>query len=603
MRNLLFTLTALLMASTAMADSYLYMDDMVVQGGQEITVPIKASFDARLNAFQLDVTYPEGVTPVSMTAGTGLNVTYLNAAGIETTATPVYGSNEVLSRFVAAYSMEGYWSPNGDGQYESYGAVKWEPGTYEDMIQLTLNVEEGFSEGDIILESQVASGEDARGGTVRQNGDHMVLFTRVCHISVKPEPQPVDGDYMLTMDDAEVLCGKTVVIPVSMTNAELVTAFQTDLYLPEGFELQDVVLSSRKRDHNLMYSTREDGAVRILCYSPSLSSFGGYEGELFNITVSVPDDAAGDYTLELKKSLLTIDSYAEVQCENTTSTLHVKTFTPGDVNGDGQVTVTDVVLTAQYILDLNPEPFILEAADMTGDGEITVTDLVLITRIILDPNYIDLMYAPARGENHDAMSGQGINLSVGETRTVAIVLDNEVDYTAFQLDLQLPDGLTASNFSVTDRAGSHTLNTSVLDNGKQRVMCYSPALATIAGNKGTVLTFDVTASCNVGSDIMVDGIEMVGADYRTVYLDSFAIGVNSSGVTAVKEMADALRIYTDGHDIIVESPVAQSVAITDLVGRSYTVNVIAGRNVIPARTSGVVIVTAGDKSAKLMVNE
>jgi len=208
MRNLLFTLTALLMASTAMADSYLYMDDMVVQGGQEITVPIKASFDARLNAFQLDVTYPEGVTPVSMTAGTGLNVTYLNAAGIETTTPPVYGSNEMVSRFVAAYSVEGYWSPNGDGQYESYGAVKWEPGTYEDMIQLTLNVEEGFSEGDIILESQVASGEDARGGTVRQNGDHMVLFTRVCHISVEPEPQPVDGDYMLTMDDAEVLVAR-----------------------------------------------------------------------------------------------------------------------------------------------------------------------------------------------------------------------------------------------------------------------------------------------------------------------------------------------------------------------------------------------------------
>ena len=70
----------------------------------------------------------------------------------------------------------------------------------------------------------------------------------------------------------------------------------------------------------------------------------------------------------------------------------------------------------------------------------------------------------------------------------------------------------------------------------------------------------------------------------------------------MKEIAEGLRIYTDGHNIIVESPVNQHIIISDVAGHSYSVDVTEGRNVIPARTSGVVIVTGGGKTAKLMIN-
>ena len=109
-------------------------------------------------------------------------------------------------------------------------------------------------------------------------------------------------------------------------------------------------------------------------------------------------------------------------------------------------------------------------------------------------------------------------------------------------------------------------------------------------------------SGNVTGDINVDGIELVSAACQTVYLDAFDIRVNSNGVTAMNEISGNLRIYADGHDIIVESPVSQRVVISDVAGRSYSVDVTAGRNVIPARLSGVVIVAAGEKTVKLMLN-
>jgi hypothetical protein len=133
------------------------------------------------------------------------------------------------------------------------------------------------------------------------------------------------------------------------------------------------------------------------------------------------------------------------------------------------------------------------------------------------------------------MSSEPISLATGETRTVALALDNAIDYSAFQLDLNLPDGMTASNFALTDRAGNLTLDVESISDGKLRLLCYSPTIAAIEGNNGALLTFDVTDNGPVIGDIMVDGIEFVTTSFRTVLLDAFTIGVND--VTAVNEVA------------------------------------------------------------------
>ena len=777
MKHLLFTLIALIVAGNAMANSYLFVDDFNVNSNQStVTVPIKAHFNGRVSGFQVDVTYPQGLTPAEVENGADMTINYVGRDGSsQTQEVSFFQYNESLTRFMAVFCTDGYWDPDEDGTYERYGVIKWEAGEYDQMFYLTLNVDESFQGGDIIVQSEVAAGDDARGGTVSDLGEDELTTSMTCHVErvvlLTPEPEitcenvggawevraigegivhlylwgeevenpyivpqsytaqtyefaataqiegyamssmvyytlddpglekqevaaPVldynitddcvvfnvfwpysDGervliingsyfdcssdddytwtgtfsrqnevttydieayvlegsafkesahatrtvivpplnddpvnpveDYSLTIADAEVLHGRTVVIPVSMTNVTAVTAFQTDLYLPEGFVLQQIEGTNRMVDHLISKNTMADGSVRILCYSPSLMQLNGNDGVLFNITVQVPDDAAGDYALYLKNSRLSIaegGNYNEIRCADDAGNLNVWAFILGDANDDGVVDVSDVVATAQYILGYNPNPFNPDAADMNGDGEITVTDAVLITRKALDPTMVDLdmLRAPVVRANNDAMSAEDLHMAAGETRTVTIALDNDVDYTAFQLDVQLPAGLTASNFSVTDRAGSHAFSTSQVD-GKQRVMCYSPVLATIDGNEGALITFDVTANGYVSGEITVDGIEMVTAACGTVYLDSFAIGVNSEGLTAVKDIAGDLRIYVEGHDIIVESPVSQEVVISDMAGRSYSVNVTEGRNVIPARFDGVIVVAAGDKTAKFMM--
>ena len=666
---------------------YFFIDDFEVNPGNQITVPVKAHFDGRLNAYLLDITYPEGLTPVSAVAGRDMTVAYMDKNGVNQTKAVRLNKNDELTRFIGAIDFGGYWYVSGN--IEMYGAVKWEAGTHEEMFLLTLQVDNTFSGGDILLHSEVSSGFDNRGGNISGT----IIEETVCHVStaVEPmdktpapsvsydnetatvtvwsdvegamvsvyindedmgqyenmftytfprgeanedydiiayakadgmlvsdyvtltvtveaepvEPDPVPDNNILKLADTEVVRGQTVVIPLLLTNETDVTAFQTDIYLPAGFEMmkQDgefmIETSGRLSDHIVMANTQADGSVRVLCYSPMLNPITGNDGELIYITVMVPDNAEGEYTLSLKNSKLTTTAYEELRLANTYSTLNVQPYITGDANNSGTVTVTDVVLAARYALNYDPEGFVFGAADVNGDGEITVTDVVLIARLVLYPNSGAPMRAPSLMDLNELMSGEDFNIAAGETRTVTIALDNTLNYTAFQFDMMLPDGLTASNFRLTSRAASHVLDSNIQPDGSVRLMCYSTELATIDGSEGALLTFDVTAIGNVEGNITVDGIEMVTADFQTLFLDNFAMNVN--GVTAVNEIAAATCIYSDGHDIIVESPVDQVVTVSDIAGRAQQVKVIAGYNVIPNPGDGIYVVGARGKTAKLML--
>ena len=56
---------------------------------------------------------------------------------------------------------------------------------------------------------------------------------------------------------------------------------------------------------------------------------------------------------------------------------------PGDVNGDGEVTITDALMLLDYTKGHTPAGFIKAAADADGSGSINVSDVVAILEIIL----------------------------------------------------------------------------------------------------------------------------------------------------------------------------------------------------------------------------
>ena len=181
-------LLSLLMTGSAFADCFFDIDDFTVtpeQLGTEIELCIKAEFSARLDAWQLDLTYPEGLTPVDAELGADGYIPYLNASGSSRIYTPTFIYNADYTRFMAATMDAGYWYDDND-DLTSYGMIKWEGGSYEEMVILHVQVSPDFQGGEIIMDTNCGSSADARGGTIRENGDYGVTFTRVCHVSSAP---------------------------------------------------------------------------------------------------------------------------------------------------------------------------------------------------------------------------------------------------------------------------------------------------------------------------------------------------------------------------------------------------------------------------------
>lgn len=107
------------------------------------------------------------------------------------------------------------------------------------------------------------------------------------------------------------------------------------------------------------------------------------------------------------------------------------------------------------------------------------------------------MVVVALGAAADRFYIEDFTMAPGETRTVSILLDNETEYTAFQCDLQLPEGLSVDedSFALTSRkSNNHTLTVGEFPGRAYRLMSYSLNLKNYSGNSGALVTFSVTAS-------------------------------------------------------------------------------------------------------------
>lgn len=73
----------------------------------------------------------------------------------------------------------------------------------------------------------------------------------------------------------------------------------------------------------------------------------------------------------------------------------------------------------------------------------------------------------------------------------------ETEFTAFQADLYLPEGLTADNFALSQRAAGHTLTIKSYADGRIRITGYSASNENFTGNTGEILAFSLTAASNL----------------------------------------------------------------------------------------------------------
>ena len=164
-----------------------------------------------------------------------------------------------------------------------------------------------------------------------------------------------------------------------------------------------------------------------------------------------------------------------------------------------------------------------------------------------------------------------------------------------QMDFQLPEGMTMVEATLSDRAhASHQVQFSQLASGDYRVLISSSTNKTFSGNNGKVLTLSLTGTpCSNG---IVRNITLASPNNTGYNLEDIELLFENTGVDNIRSLS---KIYSDGDNIIIDSPTSGVAQIVLPNGMSQTVNVQVGHNVYQSPATGLVIVKMNDKVVKL----
>lgn len=187
------------------------------------------------------------------------------------------------------------------------------------------------------------------------------------------------------IEDFNISAGQTVPVSILLENESRFTAFQTDLYLPEGLTVaQDqFTLNPARRapDHTIACCYQPDGALRIMSYSMSIAPYSGSEGALVTFNVTADDQFSGPAVIALRNTYFTLVTGVEMELEDSFCT--VNPLKLGDVNGDGNLTVGDVAFFIGFLLNGSSTAFCVDNADVNEDQNVNVADVAQLIKQLL----------------------------------------------------------------------------------------------------------------------------------------------------------------------------------------------------------------------------
>lgn len=206
----------------------------------------------------------------------------------------------------------------------------------------------------------------------------------------------VEKNNKLTVTDMTQCSGGRGVLNVLLTDEEVVMGFQFDLQLPTGVTVAEdnngnllaALTGNAINTHSISSSKVSEGLYRFVVTPQGNRAISNANGDGMTITIDVADNmVTGIYDMTIKDIEMTVrktgNVYEDIHPKNSTAKLTVTEAVMGDVNGDGRISVTDVISINSYILEEEPAQFIRKVADLNGDGKVTITDMVQVIDIIL----------------------------------------------------------------------------------------------------------------------------------------------------------------------------------------------------------------------------
>ncbi len=353
----------------------IYADDAEVAPGTTYQLPILLNNVDELTAFQFDLYLPDGITLATQTETGEESVNFEKTARLDE-------SHEVAYSVVSdgAFRIIGYSLANATIEGNE-GAILYLP--------ITLSADATAAYHTISIRNIRLSATDKQVHKVEG------ITARILkgEADAPTATDPALYENVIYGEDIEICAGKEFVLPILMRNTEDIISFQVDLYLPEGItpkiDEEGYIVAETNNDRvarsfNFESTLTPQGYTRFICYSMRNIPIEGTEGEIFNVTLVADENLAdGDYEISYKNTVMTkTDAKTAFEVEHVTSKVTVTSLRVGDVNGDGNINVSDVSSIVSILLN-SDNPTYNKAADVNGDGNINVSDVSAIVNMLL----------------------------------------------------------------------------------------------------------------------------------------------------------------------------------------------------------------------------
>jgi len=230
--------------------------------------------------------------------------------------------------------------------------------------------------------------------------------------------------------------------------------------------------------------------------------------------------------------------------------------TKGDLNDDGEVSITDVVLIIDVIAGEITDANKVAAADVNGDDEVTITDCVAAIDLIAAQQTSAARRATNNGQR-SMVNGQWsttdfISASM-QGYMLDVALDNERSYTAFQMVVSMPEGMTIGKATMDKMRGEeHQALVRDLGNGQYLVAGFSADNDVLTGNNGRLLS--IATDGKATGDIVISNVEFATTEAEAYRLaDALVSGTPTSVQYVGTESQQKVQTY-DLQGRRVESP-------------------------------------------------
>lgn len=297
--RLLMVLTLLLgVVSAATAADRFYLDAVNIEPGETRTLAFNLDNSQVFFGFQADITLPDG-----------LEVINKNNKPDCTLSTRANSSFAIVSNQLSPEKIRiGAFSSN-------HTAIE---GTSGALLYLNVHATDEYAGGALNITE--------------------ILFTNSANNDVKLPDYSVDlgtqHDDRFYIPDFKIAVGETKEISVILDNESSFSAFQTDIFLPEGLIPVDgsIKMTARGNGHSVSSKAFSDGRLRIACLSLDNAVFSGNSGALVILSVTATKDVAERCTIEMKNQRFSMANAKEYILPNSATTVTTERAFVTDIN-------------------------------------------------------------------------------------------------------------------------------------------------------------------------------------------------------------------------------------------------------------------------------